>query len=299
MCTGIYGQLFSNFVYTLTAMIRFPKHIATVLAIATALSACSDSKPKGSGPIVLGDSSMIVTETDKQQLTDLVADLTPTITPTADPDAPAPADTPANTQTATAQPAPQPQPQQEAANGNGLRAEFREVTISISGVEVKQAGNKNLQNANGAVYTLTGGKLNGARITVQGGTVTKVSQRYQSVVMVNTSSGDLPLDNLSITSRWDDLKGGNGSYSITGLDAGSLEYADANANTIRNAVERAARRHRMSRAKMKDLLDDVRRVRSVNQKPLHGELRSAMWKIDGKDANGRLFSKQIRIDIPM
>ncbi len=276
-------------------MIRFPKHIATVLTFATALSACSENKPTGSGPIVLGDSSMIVTETDKQQLTDLVADLTPTITPTADPDAPA--DTPANTQTAAA--TPPPPAQQETASGNGLRAAFKEVTISISGIEVKQAGNKNLQNANGAVYTLTGGKLNGARITVQGGTVTKVSQRYQSVVMVNTSSGDWPLDNLSITSRWDDLKGGNGSYTITGLDAGSLEYADANANTIRNAVERAARRRRMSRANMNDLMDDVRKVRSVNQKPLHGELRSAMWKIDGKDANGRLFSKQIRIDIPM
>lgn len=278
-------------------MIRIPKHIATVLTLATALSACSDSKPKGSGPIVLGDSSMIVTETDKKQLTDLVADLTPTITPTPDPDAPVPADTPAPVQTATAQPT--PQPQQAPTNVAGLRAEFREVTITISGIEVKQAGNKNLQNANGAVYTLTGGNINGARMTVQGGTITKVSQRYQSIVMVNTTSGDIPLDALSITTRWDEVKWGNGTYNITGLDAGSLQYADANAAAIRNAVEKAARRRRMSRANINELLDDVRKVRSVNQKPLHGELRSAMWKIDGKDANGRLFSKQIRIDIPM
>jgi hypothetical protein len=220
---------------------------------------------------------MIVTETDKQQLTDLVADLTPTITPTPDPDAPAPADTPAPAQTATAQPTTPPPAQQATASGSGLRAEFREVTISISGIEVKQAGNKNLQNANGAVYTLTGGKLNGTRMTVQGGTITKVSQRYQSIVMVSTESDDIPLDALSFTTRWDDVKGSNGTYNITGLDAGSLEYADANANTIRNAVERAARRRRMSRAHINDLMNDVRKVRSVTQKPLHGELRSAMW----------------------
>ncbi|GAA4464783.1 hypothetical protein GCM10023093_15830 [Nemorincola caseinilytica] len=261
------------------------------------LAACSDDKPAASGPIVMGDPSTIVTESDPQQLKDLVADLNPVIPPSQDPEEPKPADTPA----ATSQPAAaqQQQPAPSALpSGPGLRAEFRDVTIVVPGLEVKQSGNKNLQNANGAVYTLTNGNINGATITISG-TVTKVSQRYQSVVMMKSDIGDIPLDALSITSRWETVKGSGNTYKIAGLDERSIQFYDADNEDIRSAVQKAARRRRVSHRRMQDMLNDVRKVRSVNQKPLHGELRSVMWKIDGKDASGRAFSKQIRVDIPM
>lgn len=279
------------------------KNKILAVGVAALLASCGDGKKTAEGPIVLGDSSTIVTEEDPNQLKDLVTDLNPVIPPSEEPkeESPATAEA-ATTASATPTTTPPPAQQQPAAaalpSGQGLRAEFKDVTVVIPGLEVKQAGNKNLERANGAVYTLVNGKINGATLTASG-TITKVSQRYQSVVLMNSDVGELVLDQLSITSGWKEVKGNGNTFPIRGLDANSIEYYDADGDDIRRAVERAAKRRRLSRRKVQDLVSDVRRVRSVSQKPLHGELRSVMWKIDGKDASGRAFSKQIRVDIPM
>ena len=69
-----------------------------------------------------------------------------------------------------------------------MTGEFKDVTMIIPGLTVKQAGNPNLEKANGAVYTLNDGTVNGATMRIIG-TVTKVSQRYQSVVVLKTEDG--------------------------------------------------------------------------------------------------------------
>lgn len=274
------------------------KNMVLATGVVALLASCGDSKQGGSGPIVLGDSSTIVTEGDANQLKDLVTDLNPVIPPSEEPKEEAPATTEAAT-TPTTTPTAQQAPAPEALpSGPGLRAEFKEVTVVIQGIEVKQAGNKNLEKANGAVFSLTNGSINGATLSLSG-TITKVSQRYQSVVLMKSDVGELVLDQLALTARWQEIKGNGNTYTISGLDDKSIDYYDADAGDIRRAVERAAKRRRLSRRKVQDLVSDVRKVRSVKQKPLHGELRSVMWKVDGKDASGRSFSKQIRIDIPM
>jgi len=55
----------------------------------------------------------------------------------------------------------------------------------------------------------------------------------------------------------------------------------------------------MSKKKEQEWLRTVRNVRAANQKPLVIMLRSIMWKIDGKDADGKPISRQIRIDMPI
>jgi hypothetical protein len=279
-------------------MIKRVAYIALISA-GLFLSSCKDSPSKNHGPIILGDSSTIVTETDPKNLQDLVTDLHPDIpshtTDTAETKETAVvADTIKQTKIIN----PPQQPQQPQLSGNGLLAEFKDVSVLISNVTGKQSGNPNLQRANGAVYTLTGGTINGAQMKLKGN-VTKVSQRYQSAVLLKNGYGTLVLDNLSETTDWETMKGSNNQYRISGLDAQSLETADANANTIRNAVSNAAKRQRWSRKKTDEVLNSLRHVRNVNQKPLTVTLRSVMWKIDGKDAQGRAFSKQIRIDIPL
>ena len=154
------------------------------------------------------------------------------------------------------------------------------MSLAIPNLNVKQSGNSNLENANGAVYVLNSGTINGNTLKVTAN-VTKVSQRYQSVIVLKNELGMLPLESLSFTSQWQPLKGANNSYRITGLDERALDYPDANPNAIRNAVSKAAIRRRFSRKKVQDWVNSVRNVRSVNQKPLYVMLRSVMWKIDG------------------
>ncbi len=256
--------------------------------------------PQNHGPIVLGDSSTIVTETDPQKLKDLVTDLQPVIPAPENKDTavnkPPAADT--SKKTAAIAPSTTAQPAKTLPNIAGLKAEFKDVSILIPGLNAKLAGKPNLEKANGAVYSFTSGEINGNTLRVTGN-VTKVSQRYQSVVVLKNELGTLPIETLSVTTDWETVKGSNGQYKITDLDTKSLEYPHVNGNAIRSAVDKAAKRRRFSHRKVQEWESSVHHLRAVNQKPLYIMLRSVMWKIDGKDANGKLFSKQIRIDIPM
>ena len=264
---------------------------------------CKNNKSQGHGPIVLGDSSTIVTEGDSQKLRDFVTDLQPA-TPAA-----ATSDTPATkpqqdttpktaTTTPTSVPTVTPQPQHTQATPKGITAAFTDVSVTIPNTTAKNS-NQNLQRANGATYQLVSGVLNGNTLNITGN-VTKVSQRYQTmVVLKDDDMGTLQLDELASTTDWAPLKGRGSVYSISGLDANHLNYDKASNREIRDAVVKACRRHRISRKKEQDWVDDVRSARAVNQKPLTLTVRSVMWKIDGKDAKGRNFSKQVRIDMPM
>ena len=281
-------------------MVKQFTHIALFGGMALLFS-CNNMPTKNHGPIVLGDSSTIVTENDPAKLQDLVTDLNPVI----------PSSEPKDTATTQATPASPAKPADTAKKniaaapktqapltGPGLKADFNSVSVLIPNVNAKQSGNPNLEHANGAVYTFVSGNINGNLVKVTGN-VTKVSQRYQTVLVVKNELGTLPLETLSMTTGWEALKGVNNIYKISGLDDKSLEYADADRTAIRNAVLKIARRRRMNRKKLQAWEASVRNVRTANQKPLYVTLRSVMWKIDGKDANGKLFSKQIRIDMPL
>lgn len=275
-------------------------HIALLGGLALLFS-CKNMPSENRGPIVLGDSSTIVTENDPARLQDLVTDLNPVI-PSSEPKdtpvaaqnttEPKPADT-AKKVTAAALPK-----VQAPLTGNGLKADFNTMSLLIPNVVAKQSGNPNLEHANGAVYTFVSGNINGNLIKVTAN-VTKVSQRYQTIVVLKNELGVLPLDALSMTTHWEALKGINSIYRITGLDERSLEFTDADRGDIRDAVTRAVRRHHMSRKKQQEWERSVRNARTANQRPLYVVLRSVMWKIDGKDANGKPFSKQVRIDMPL
>ena len=110
----------------------------------------------------------------------------------------------------------------------------------------KLASNANLARATGAVYNFISGNLANSQIQVTAG-VTKVSQRYQTVIAIKNELGTLPLETLTTTSSWEALKPSGNSYKITGLEPKSLDHADVNRKTLRNAVQKATRRHRISR----------------------------------------------------
>ncbi len=269
------------------------------------LASCGSQPQKNHGPIKLGDPSTVVTETDPSKLQDLVVDVHPTLTPIAE--TPKPKDTAKNTATPavdtthkTAQTAtpPPPAPAQTVPNGPGLKAEFKETTFFIGGLNAKISGNGNLMNANGAVYTLNSGNIPGNSVHVTGN-VTKVSQRYQSIVMLKGKNGNLRLDDLTETTNWKQVNGSNGAYTITGMGDNELNVIDADGSDLKKAVQKACRSRHLSGKKMQEWMNLLGNAKAPNQKPCFITLRSAMWKVDGKDASGKIFSKQIRIDIPL
>jgi len=267
-----------------------------ILSSAIFFISCNDKPVATKGAIVLGDSSNIVTEKDASLLQDQVEDLKPQI--------PAPAPhkdtqaTPIVTKD-TAKPAPVAQAAPAPApSGTGLKADFTEVSILIPNVVAKQAGNPNLSNANGAVYSYESGQFQG-NVLRASGNISKVSMRYQSIIVLKCDAGTLPLDKLTTTTSWEPLKGGNGAWPITGLQESQLDYEEGNGNEIKRAIQVACQKRRFSYNKTQEFLQAVKHVKATNQRPLIISIRSLMWKVDGKDNQGKLFSKQLRVDYPM
>lgn len=272
-------------------------HILSVACCLLALLSCgNDGQQKSKGPIVLGDSSMIVTETDSSKLQDMVEDLHPVIPTHTQADTPKAQPQPAQdtTKADTAKAQPQEPQQAVAPTGKGLTIAFKQVTLFIPNITV-HSYNDNLQKANGATYKLTGGNINGNELRVLTGNVSDVAMHYQTMACIKLDNGGLlPLDDLIHTTNWKVMKGHNNVYPISGLVAGQLEAAEPSIAQLRRAIQHAARRHHLSRATERELERDVR---NLSRHRLPVLLRAVMWKVDGKDADGRPYSKQIRMDL--
>jgi hypothetical protein len=269
------------------------------------LNACGyDNKKGATQPIVIGDSATIVTETDPKYLSDFVSDVQlQTVKEDTVPDA-----TEHQPVEAAPDPVPEQKPAQEAENtppppqqqpaGQGLDVPFKEAHVFIPNILARSYRNQNPQRANGVTYELTSGNLNAAQVRITEGEVTKVSQRYQTIVVARNELGQLQLESLNHTTAWKPLRGGNNSYTIA-IDPRRLESEPATPANIRNSVTTAARRKRLSRDLARRWQNSVSNVRSVNQRPLSVILKSVILKVEGKNEKGRPFQKQIRIDIPV
>ncbi len=274
------------------------------------LQACGNDNPNRGKPIVLNDSASIVTEQDPKYLQDFVADVKMAQAPHSEetPDAPAP-DTVAKLEQAEKEATPKQEDKKEtpapevkapaAPKGNGLNIEFKEVAILIPNIVTRSYRQQDTKKANGASYELISGTLNGNHIKTGSGSVSKISQRYQTVIAIKNDMGTLFLESLNRTTDWETLRGRNNDFVINGLDERHLEFLKTSPAAIKNALNRAARTHRMSKATEQKWMNSIRNVRSANQRPLTVLLRSVMWKVEGKDAAGKAYQKQIRLDIPL
>ncbi|MBA3827919.1 MAG: hypothetical protein H0X33_03190 [Taibaiella sp.] len=290
---------------------RFPYLLIPAL-LAVLFSACNyTGGTVAKHPISLGDSASIITEGDSDNLRDLVKDFNPNI-PAANPEAAD--DTTAkaqaeNPQPATAEPGPaatekakqiaavtQPAP---PASGKGLTVPFNEVTVFIPDIVTKAPRGNPIRN-NGATYQMVSGYLNGDKLQVNNSSITRISQRYQTTVVLTNDDGDaMPIDALSSTTDWQPIKGSGNNYPITGLDSKHLQRPQASANEIRRGVERAMRTHRISRRHQAVWLNSIHRVHAITKPPFTMVLRSVIWKIEGKTPNGKTYQKQLRLDMPV
>lgn len=259
----------------------------------------SSTKGPNRGAIVFGDSSTIVTETDPRYLSNNVTDIVPQKQTLPEDsttkDAPIERDT---VKPIVAQPKTPEAVKPVAADG--LIAPFEAFEIYINGLEARAGKKVNWQKEKGASFTLENGSINGKVIAAKVGTITKVMQRTQTVVMFKASNGRqfrltaLPSDQ----SSWQSLKANNGKYTIASVNSSDLKYAKKlTPNALKNAIQKWARSNRMSRKEEQKLLQSVRNIRSANQAPCSIALQSVIWKISGKDANGKVVERELRVDI--
>ena len=266
---------------------------AAILGAALFLTSCDNlARRQSRGPIALGDASTIVTETDSQYLQDMVPDpaFDAPATAAAAPDsmpvavsAP-PLDTASNTTSNVQRP---------TSNEPGLTADFGDVQVILPGVSAREAS-RSVKGSKAAAYTLSGTGFGGKTIAVRGGTVKRIQQRTGYSAVVDMAGKPALLSDLGTQyTGWQTLQGKGGDYALASAAAPSF---NASASTIKTAVQKAARRQRLDRKAEQKLLQSVRGMTSA---PLSLVPRAFTWKIDGTDAGGKAFSKEVRIDVPL
>lgn len=259
------------------------------------LAACTENPiPQARGPIVLGDPATIVTETDSQYLRDALPDFDPVPAAAAPepvvaekPAAPVADTTPKPAETPVAAP---------ATAGPGLNVDFGTVTVFLPDLKVRNA-DRSVKGTSGASYSSETPTITTKTLTVRGAAVERVQQRLSYNAVAKQGGTTLVLTALGTQSGpWQDLKGANGRYTIAAQPA--LRF-NPSPSGIRNAVQKAARAQRLSRKEEQSFVAAVRNARSVTEAPLDVALRTATWRIEGKDEKGKRFTKEVRIDLPL
>lgn len=274
--------------------------LLAILIIASTFTACEDaSQGTQAPPIEMGNPATIVTETDTQYLADIVPDLKfsnerPVTIASTKKETPVPTTTNDST-TPTVATAEQPTP---TITGGGLKVPFPQVTFFVPNIETKTYKEPNLETDYGASYELTEGSLYDNSITITASEITGVYMRYQTIIVARHKLGTLPLESLRKLTSWKKIESKNGVYNIA-LNPKKLVGLKVSSKAIRNAVNRDARARNWTRNGIRQWQKALRNVRNSQQKPMHTELRSVMWKVSGKDANGRPFTRQLRIDVPI
>jgi hypothetical protein len=265
---------------------------ARILVAALFLLASCDgiTNRQGRGPIALGDPGTIVTETDTQYLQSMDPDPafeTPdsSTRPSATRVVTAPQRDTAVT-TTPSKPAATPVP-------SGLTADFGDVQITLPGIAARD-DSKSVRGARSAAYTLSGTSFAGKTIAVRGGTVKRIQQRtgYSGIVDINGKSL-LISDFGPLYDNWQSLRGASGDYTVAPTSPPNVGVLPA---TVRTAVQKVARRQRLDRKSEQKLL---RSLKSFSVPPLSMVPRVYLWKIEGADAKGKAFSKELRLDVPL
>lgn len=275
-------------------MLRYSSHLFFSITIFLCCS-CGQNHVNNAagGAIILGDSSTIVTETDSQFLKDNIPDIevgdntadTINKLTQADTTPVKPIDTPVTKPTATI---------------NGYNIDIGDATIIFTGITPKESKKQNTQQSNDLSYTLSSGNISNAKIVVSGAKNVAIQQRYQSGLDVKLSSGTIGLDKLGYyTSGWQKLSGksenGNPTFTIQGL--AESQYASVTNAKIKNATEQALKAKRKSSKDIQKLLREVANMRSANDNPGNITIKNVQWSITGTDSKGKVFRKNVRIDL--
>ncbi|WP_118975807.1 hypothetical protein [Taibaiella koreensis] len=265
----------------------------TILALLLA-SCGSNSGSRNRGPIVLGDSGTIITETDSQYLKDDVLDIEPRHqqqeAPKAAPGEHQKVATPAKDTTPVTR-------QQPEAAGQGI--DLGGARLVLAGLKLKEPRRQNPVQETSLTYSLQSGKLGASKLIVYGGKNITVKQRYQSRLLLKSELGTVDLRELGLyTSAWTNISAGhNGdaqSFSLSTLN--NAGFSQVNNNKIKNAADRELRKRRTNSRTIQSWMKEIHRTRSANDEPCEIELDNVQWQISGTDEKGKPFHKTIRVD---
>lgn len=264
------------------------KRILYLLPVVVITISCNNQKITNNNsnkPIILGDSSTIVTEHDAKYLQDFdFGDAVPMAAPSLQSEVVTPA-----TDTVI-----------EATNtvsvADGQNIAFGSVKMMFVGLNLKEIRKQNPEKEDGLTYTLLSGQMNKNKLSISGVKQVRVRQRYQTRLSLSSDLGLVDLRDLGMyTSEWSNLPYKNGVIEMTGLD--KVDFTQVNNAKIKSALDKELRKRKTNSKVLQSWMNEVKSVRNANDKPCDVILDNVQWQISGTDIKGVNFHKNIRLEL--
>lgn len=273
---------------------------------ALALSCNEEKSNKDFKPIVFGDSSLIVTETDEQYLSNNVTDIEQRFIPkeeTPSVDNAAAAIPPTGqqkvtdaTNTVTTETS-NPLPQQDE-KGFTLKI-TPEASIVFTNIDAKELKTQNAIKENSLSYLQTEGDILQTKLVLVGASEVSIQQRYQSKVIVKQNNAQIVLSSLGKhLSDWKTVKvNQNKTETLNKTEINNPQYPKLNNAKIKVALDKALRSKKAKQAEKNKWHNVIKKVKSTKEAPCYIKVDNVQWIIKGKDKAGIPFQKNIRIDV--
>lgn len=234
---------------------------------------------KAAAPIVLGDPKTIVTETDSQYLRDQF-ELYP-LPGTLPPSTPNPLAGVSSEEKPSASPA--------EATAPAWILDIDGLKIRIEGLKVKGEGDAVL---------LDSATWGNPRWEVVAGSLESLNQRYQTIIRVEPEMGVMYLRDLKYLSDWEKLDLDSPLHPLQNLKPEKLKAVSFTRSKLNQSISREARRRNFRRSYENQWINAASKARNAHQKPLSPYLVTVIWRISGKNPQGKTVSRQVRVDLP-
>lgn len=272
--------------------------IPSSIFLMISLVSCQDVNTKQFDPIILGDSSLIVTETNPTYLKNDVEDIDPKHTNVEIAEVkPIIKDTAAQINTTVSKPIDSINTKQVPKNNvkDFILEIGNNTTIVFENLKTKSYRNQQPDKLNSLTYQRTSGSLENVNVKVTGGKITSVKQKYTSHVVANFKDASFVVTSLGdYNSGYQTIK--NNGNNFVAFNLSKPNFKSVSKKNLQNALGKDAKNKKYNKQLLNKLNKEIKNVQSVNQAPLKVVLKYAVWQINGVDANGKSFSKEIRID---
>lgn len=267
------------------------KHRILIPLLLFLLTACKD-KPGENKPIVLGDTSTIVTETDERYLENTTDDISPANRKSSEGKI-----TSIMMQVDSAKSVQKLEEENESVPLNGFTINFSECEVVFNNLSAHAIKNtQDERTSNSVSYVVDGGRISDMNLQVKGLDEAKVEQRLFTRLSAAGQDEDFVLNDLGkFISQWSELAGKDFKY--VSLGDNSLQFFNVDHTKIKNAVDREVRKKKKSRQEIQAWMNLIAKTNSYTDAPCKIQLVSAQWRIIGKKG-GKRVQKLIQFDIP-
>ena len=259
------------------------------------LHACGDDKKSSSNqPIILGDSSSVVTETDSQFLYNQTEDIAP------------------NNHKSSSKKIAQMMVQVDSLNATkkleetpvsqtpllGLTVSFEDFDVIFNNLSAHPSKrDPDARKSNNVSYIYDGGDFQEMKIQVKNLHEVSVEEKLVTKLTAVTQNERFVLQSLgTYSSSWYTLPGKENLFISTGKN--SIQFNDVNQAKLKTAFTNALQAKKKNSNFTKKALEEVKNARAAIDAPFKIELYSVQFIVKGT-VNGTKIKKLIRFDIPL